>query len=523
MIAMIEKQQIIIGFFRQGKSKKQLARELRISIHTVRRYIALYERNHPTESGSDSVDLSKGDIVRPPSYDTSKRTSLKLTEHVKAAIDDFLCDNEKKRGRGKIKQQMQGTDIHEALLEKGFQISYRTVCRYLVKVKKHKAEVFIRQVYEAGQSTQFDWGEVKLKIDDKNKRLMLAVFTSSYSNHRWAQLFYRQDMSSFLQSHTNYFSFTKAVQKEVVYDNMRVAVKKYTLRNSDKIPTEDLLKLSTYYQFNYRFCNARRGNEKGHVERSVEFIRRKAFSQHDIFDSLEQANEHLLETCKRLNNRCIKGKQQSINFYFEKELAYMKPIKGVYDTAEIQSLRVDKYSCIRVDTNYYSIPEGHVGGFINVKIYPNTLFFYDDYNNLIATHPREHTRHSYFMQLDHYLLTLLRKPGALSGSLSLKQADHKIRELFFNHFKKRSKVFIELLLYIRAKDYSIDQLICAINRCLVVCSHQEVCPDKVRYFIQQDDVTTLDEKKVLSNKSQNEILKNCHNQLNEIQSLFSNN
>ena len=48
-----------------------------------------------------------------------------------------------------------------------------------------------------------------------------------------------------------------------------------------------LLKLSLYYKFNFRFCNAYSGNEKGHVERSVEIIRRKAFSKNTSFTSLE--------------------------------------------------------------------------------------------------------------------------------------------------------------------------------------------------------------------------------------------
>ena len=36
-----------------------------------------------------------------------------------------------------------------------------------------------------------------------------------------------------------------------------------------------LVKLSLYYGFHYRFCNPASGNEKGHVERSVEVVRRK--------------------------------------------------------------------------------------------------------------------------------------------------------------------------------------------------------------------------------------------------------
>ena len=45
---------------------------------------------------------------------------------------------------------------------------------------------------------------------------------------------------------------------------MKVAVAKFVSK-TEKVPTEDLLKLSIYYGFKYRFCNARKGNEKGHV------------------------------------------------------------------------------------------------------------------------------------------------------------------------------------------------------------------------------------------------------------------
>ncbi len=41
--------------------------------------------------------------------------------------------------------------------------------------------------------------------------------------------------------------------------------------------------------------------EKGHVERSVEYIRRKAFSHRDKFDTLEKAQQYLESTCNRLN------------------------------------------------------------------------------------------------------------------------------------------------------------------------------------------------------------------------------
>lgn len=58
----------------------------------------------------------------------------------------------------------------------------------------------------------------------------------------------------------------------VVYDNMKVSVKRF-VGPGEKAPTEALLQLSGYYGFNFRFCNVRRGNEKGQVERSVDKVK----------------------------------------------------------------------------------------------------------------------------------------------------------------------------------------------------------------------------------------------------------
>ncbi len=74
----------------------------------------------------------------------------------------------------------------------------------------------------------------------------------------------------------------------MVYDNMRVGVARFIGRK-EKEPTQALVNLKGHYRYNHRFCNAYRGNEKGHVERSVEYIRRKAFGFKDEFSSINQA------------------------------------------------------------------------------------------------------------------------------------------------------------------------------------------------------------------------------------------
>lgn len=78
----------------------------------------------------------------------------------------------------------------------------------------------------------------------------------------------------------------------MVYDNMRVAIASF-VGKTEKIPTEGLLQLSRWYQYQYRFCNTAKGNEKGHVERSVEYVRRKVFGFKDTFKTIQEAQDHL--------------------------------------------------------------------------------------------------------------------------------------------------------------------------------------------------------------------------------------
>lgn len=99
---------------------------------------------------------------------------------------------------GLKKQCMRGKDIYELLLEKGFQISYPSVCKYIASFARYKEEAkskeaFIRGYYPPGESCEFDWGEVKLYLDGKLQRLYIAVFTLSHSNGRYAWLFRHQE------------------------------------------------------------------------------------------------------------------------------------------------------------------------------------------------------------------------------------------------------------------------------------------------------------------------------------------
>lgn len=103
----------------------------------------------------------------------------------------------------------------------------------------------------------------------------MASFTGGitfpYSNYRFAWLYESESMVCVLDFHVKLIQHINFVPKSFTYDNMRTVVKAFE-KDGKKI-TDHMKALSSYYNFNIRLCIARKGNEKGHVERSVEFIR----------------------------------------------------------------------------------------------------------------------------------------------------------------------------------------------------------------------------------------------------------
>jgi len=450
MINLKKKQEVLLMYLREGRSQREIAKRVGIDRKTVSKYIKEYESER---SELEKQDVSNGEliqtIVEAPRYRVGERPKRTLTKEIEEKIHELVLENEEKRRNGLRKQQKKPIDIHQVLEEEGYTISYSTVLRTVRELEKKPKEAYIKGAFLPGDICEFDWGEVKITINGKRQVLQMAVFTPAYGNYRMAYLFTKQKTECFQEAHALFFDKVGGVYKTMVYDNMKVAVKRFV--GTEKEPTEGLIKLSLYYTFDYRFCNIRRGNEKGHVERSVEVIRRKAFAFKDSFDTLEVANQYLLETCEKLNQKQQTGKDQSANELFAQEQALLLPALPPFDAARIENVRVDKYSTVVIDQNHYSVPDHLVNEEVMAKIYSNRIQCFNN-GEKIAEHHRLTGGHEWRLQLDHYLNTLKKKPGALASSVALQQADKKIKNIYETYYTNNAKEFIELIHYLQEND-----------------------------------------------------------------------
>jgi hypothetical protein len=77
---------------------------------------------------------------------TTPRTKIKLTREVEAAIDELLEKNEQKKQQGLGKQMLKKKDIHEVLQGQGHEISYTTVCNYIMQKENRQGRkpIFVK-------------------------------------------------------------------------------------------------------------------------------------------------------------------------------------------------------------------------------------------------------------------------------------------------------------------------------------------------------------------------------------------
>lgn len=436
----------IINLKQQGYSNRSVATMLKVNRKTVAKYWNEFNKNlERLNDPNEDIALVQEKIAAKPKYDTSKRIRRKYTKELDLFIDRILfAEQEKDNKLGINKQHLTNKQIYTMIKNEGYDIGLACISNHL-KIKRDKAkECFIKQQYEYGDRLEYDFGEVKLIIAGELNTYHLAVLSSPASNYRWAYLYKNQKNDVFLDSHVKFFDMIGGMYKEIVYDNMKNVVSKFIGRNEKEFHPK-LLILSNYYGFNINATNAFSGNEKGHVEGSVKIIRNAVFAERYQFDSLIQTEEYLTNKLMKLN------KNSTIN----EEIKHLMPLKPTFELASITKQKVNSYSFVQVDTNLYSVPDYLVGKTVTVRNYVKEVKFYLN-DVFVCKHRKKDGAGEVSIDINHYLTTLARKPGAIRNSTALKSIP-MLKSIFDNNFNTNPKKFIELLE--ENKEKSIDELL----------------------------------------------------------------
>ena len=339
-----------------GVSIKGIARQLKISKNTVRRYL----RN-----------------LSPPVFKGRKH--------------DRALDVYEKEILGMVENRYIGTRIYEELKAKGFGGSLSALYRYMQRLRTAaviREKATTRFETAPGKQMQYDWTVWTLPVSGRPVTVYFHQVVLGYSRKKyytWSLRIKTQDVMRSIERGIVYFG---GVPEEVVIDNPKqeVAVHK---KSGVVCYTDDYLRFCGMYGVEPNACRPYRARTKGKVERPFYYLEEHLLCGLEVSD-LAELDGLLRSFTDGYNARPHSSLKESPDERFERERFHLRPIP-VVDPALIYSREVRKVSndgYISWGGHLYAVPMVFCLRDVWVEeILGSVLLIYDISGNMILEHP----------------------------------------------------------------------------------------------------------------------------------------
>ena len=387
---------------RDGKSIKQIARELRLSKNTVRKILR-----------EDVIKLHYERRIQP-----------------RPMLGAFVPSLEKRLEEDKNlpqRQRRSAKRLYEEIKQEGYAGSYDNVQRY-VRAWRHEQQLltnqaFVPLVFSPGEAFQFDWSHEDVLLGGLPARVKVAHVRLCYSRMCFVVAYPRETQEMVFDAHMRAFEFFGGVTRRGIYDNMKTAVKKILI-GKDRDFNERFEQLCSHYLFEPVACTPAAGWEKGQVERQVGLVREQFFTPRLAAKDFVELNEILREKCleQARTRRHPTQQDKLIMEVFAEERRHLLAVPRPFDGYAADEARVSRTSLVRYDRNHYSVPVSEVGRTVTVRAYADKIKIISQ-GKAIAFYDRQFGRGKTMFDPWHYLPVLQRKPGALRNGAPFQHWD----------------------------------------------------------------------------------------------------
>jgi transposase len=413
------------------------------------------------------------ELKAPPGYRRRQPAARPVLGPYIGVIDAIL-----QRDKGAPKKQRHTAQrIFDRLREEyGYQGGHTQVREYVREAREQSREAFVPLSHDPG-GAQADWGEAFVRDGGARRKVYVFMMTLPFSDTRFAACFPRATLEFFLEGHRKAFEFFGGVPRKIVYDNLRSAVTQI-LRGRGRKLNAEFARFLAYHLIEARFCNAGRGNEKGHVENGVGWARRNLLTPLPQFSDWRSFNAQLAEGCRKIFERRVRGEEQDIGERLKQDRQAMLPVPPFpVDSGSPQLQRASSLCLVRFDTNDYSVPceFAHHPVVVRADVAEVRIFHQ---NQCVAAHVRCHEKEQAIYEPWHYLTLVERKPRTLDDGAPLRRlqldpcfADLRRRMESGQEHSAGTRAFIRVLQLLR--EHSLRDLTRAVERALELCAVDE--------------------------------------------------
>ena len=341
----------------KGVSKKQIARELKMSKNTVKRLLALDKE---------------------PVYER-ERSPTKMDDY-KDLIRLWYLDGE---------YAFIGTRIFNELVKIGYTGTINPVYRYLKTLEAEKGQISkkatVRFETPPGDQAQFDWAEYMMEVGGKKIKIYCFTMVLSYSRKKAAICSKGVNGLCIYEAIQDLFRILGGVTRELVIDNPKALVTSH--RKGEEVDyNTSALKLFMHLKTDPNACEPLRPRTKGKVEKPNQYIEEQ-FVKGSNFKDMHELNDSIQKFMATWNQKVHGTTRRTPGEMFEEERDSLLPIpkKLVLDIGMEQRI-VSPDSHVTVGTNRYSVPVQYVDRQVKVRtVYGYLLEIYDDEMNMIRT------------------------------------------------------------------------------------------------------------------------------------------
>jgi len=351
--------------------------------------------------------------TEPPGYRLTKRRPSKLEPFL--PIIEEILKNDRQVHR---KQRHTARRIFERLRDEHGYDGGETIVKNAIRgLRQQNREVFLPLSHPPGEA-QVDFGYADVWLNGELTKVALFVMTLPYSDAIYFQAFPRECTEAFLEGHVRAFAFFGGVPTRISYDNSKIAVAKI-VGSRERNVTHEFQRLRSHFLFTDHFCLVRRPNEKGHVERLLDYARQNFLVPVPRVKSLETLNGQLEESCRKDLVRQLRGKSAPKQELLREDQSVFRSLpQQRFEACRLQQAHADSLSQVRFDCNSYSVPTEYAYRQITVVATVDEVRLVSG-DQLVARHSRHWGKEQFLLDPVHYLALLERKPGGFDHARPL--------------------------------------------------------------------------------------------------------
>ena len=385
--------------FVQGKTIKEIVRELHVSRNTVRKVL---------RSGETAFSYQR------------ERQPLPRIGPFQAELDRLLEANEGKAAR----ERLTHIRIFEELRGLGYEGGYDAVRRYARGWRRVRsatvAGAFVPLSFAPGEAYQFDWSHEVVLLNGATVTVKVAHVRLCHSRMFYIRAYPRETQEMVLDAHDRAFAFFKGACTRGIYDNMKTAVETIFV-GKDRLYNRRFLQMCGHHLVDPVACTPASGWEKGQVENQVGLVRERFFTPRLRFKNYDELNAWLLDKTIAFAraHRHPEFRDSTVWEAFELERPSLVPFVGPFDGFHAVTASVSRTCLVRFDNNRYSVAAHAIGRPVEIRAYAERIELRQD-GVVVGEHPRSFGRDQTIYDPWHYVPVLARKPGALRNGAPFK-------------------------------------------------------------------------------------------------------